>query len=350
MIEKEVSPNPTNSHDANPSSARLESEAAAAFEAGDFKTSLRAYQRLLDSGAARPDQIETLATLFLETGEPLAAIQAIDRFVDQQAGEIDVRDNTLLARMRFNAACQLGDPEAQLGAAREWLEAMIDEGDKAWSSVLDPGGRDSLEGVFIQPQDQLDWFEYLAHAPRESGLPEQALALIEDFGISHGNDPAVAREAERLLHALGASEAAYRVERNRRTLSPKAKSTQSTAGKESTLNITGWVIAIAGGHPAMRKLIETDLLRAGAKEVREIPPRWEASRSGRDINRLLAGADIAVLIGRHIAHSTVDQIKRGAALSGVPVITSLTASTTGLRRALTVHLVAVRLDKDHGRT
>jgi hypothetical protein len=332
-----------NSRYSDESSDRLETEAVAAFEAGDFETSQSAYLRLFESGAARPDHIEILATLFLEAGDPLAAIDAIDRFLDQQAGEIDVRDNTMLARMRFEAARQIGDPEIQLSAAHEWLEAMIGEGGDA--PVLDPDSRAILEGVFIESLDRLDWFEYLAQAPRESGLPVQALALIEAFGMSHGNDPGVARKAERLLHALGASEAAYRVEHNRRTLSPKPKSAQSKADKEDKLNIAGWIIAIAGGHPAMRKLIETDLMRAGAKEIREIPPRWEGSRSGRDINQLLSGADVAVLIGRQISHSTVDQIKRGATISGVPVITSLTASTSGLRRALAFHLESTRLDK-----
>jgi hypothetical protein len=324
---------------------QLESAAMRLFEEGAFAAARRGFSLLLERGAAKPDHIETLATLLVESGDVDLAMQMLLTYLDQDLPNLDPLARTSLTRVLFELSTQVGEPALRQDAALRWLNAIAEEGDNAWLPLLDPAIRDLLDASFPEPQDELEWFELLAFAPPATGLKDLALGLIEEFGHRHAADSSLAREAERLLHALGAPEAAYRVEQTRRSLAPKKERTTRKPPEDDEFRLNGWVIAIAGGHPAMRQFIRNDLTRAGAKEVREIPPRWEASRSGREIAALLSGVDVAVMIGRHIAHSTVDQVKRGAEQARVPVITSLTVSASGVRRALALHAKSGRLDK-----
>jgi hypothetical protein len=298
-----------------------------------------------DHSFSTSDEIESAAVTLFESGKVDLAIQTLSTYLDQDSPNLDPRARTSLTRLLFELSVQANDLAIRQDAALLWIGAIAGDRDEAWLPILDPSTRSLLDASFPEPRDQLEWIEMLASAPTATGLRVQAFSLIEEFGHRHAADPTLARDAERLLHALGTPEAAYRVEQSRRSLEPKSGKTTRKPHADDDLRLNGWIIGIAGGHPAMRQLIRNDLIRAGAKEVREIPPRWEASRSGREITALLSGVDVAVLIGRHIAHSTVDQVKRGAEQTGVPVITSLTASASSVRRALAIHDQSVRLDK-----
>jgi len=92
---------------------------------------------------------------------------------------------------------------------------------------------------------------------------------------------------------------------------------------------------LAGGHPALRATIERDLLRWGAAEVRAIPSLKEASRSARSVRATVGGTDVVVLLVRQLAHSTESQVRRAAAMTGVPVVVADSAGISGVRRALT---------------
>jgi hypothetical protein len=324
---------------------QLESATMRFFEECDLAAARRGFSRLLEIGAAKPDHIEILATLLVESGDMDLAIETLSTYLDRDSPSLDPHSRTSLTRIHFELSGQVTDPALRQDAALRWLNALAEEGDDAWQPLHDPAIRNLLDVSFPEPQDELEWFELLTFAPPATGLSDQAFGLIEEFGHRHAADSTLAREAERLLHALGLPEAAYRVEESRRSTAPKTDKAKRKPLADDELRLNGWIIAIAGGHPAMRQLIRNDLTRAGAKEVREIPPRWEASRSGREITALLSGVEVAVLIGRHIAHSTVDQVKRGAEQTGVPVITSLTASASGVRRALALHAQSGRLDK-----
>jgi hypothetical protein len=292
-----------------------------------------------------PWSVETEALRLFAAGESEAAFQMVARYLDELWDKLDPRTRSTLSRLQFDIAEQLPDATLRREAARQWLEAIADDEESAWLPLLEPSVRATLEDSFVEPSDQLELLELLSFAPASTGLSDEAATLIEDFGYSHATDPVLSREAERLLHALGNPEAAYRVEHTRRAASPRTAKPAHKRDEQAEIRFTGLTIAIAGGHPALRRAIQNDLKRAGAKDIREIPPRWEASRQGREIVALLAGVDIAVLIGRHIAHSTVDQVKRGASLAGIPVLASHTASASGVRKALEEHLKSRRLDK-----
>jgi hypothetical protein len=292
-----------------------------------------------------PLSVETEALRLFAAGESEAAFQMIARYIDDRWYILDPNTRSVLARLQFDIAEQLPDAAVRREAARQWLEAIADDDETAWLPLLEPSVRATLEQSFGEPSDQLELLEFLSFAPASIGLSDEAVTFIEDFGYSHVTESELSREAERLLHALGNPEAAYRVEHARRAAIPRTSKPERKRDEKAEIRLTGLIIAIAGGHPALRRAIQNDLKRAGAKEIREIPPRWEASRQGREIVALLAGVDIAVLIGRHIAHSTVDQVKRGASLAGIPVLASHTASASGVRRALEEHLKSRRLDK-----
>jgi hypothetical protein len=292
-----------------------------------------------------PSSVETEALRLFAADESEAAFQMVARYIDDRWNFLDPKARSVLSRLQFDIAEQLPDAAARREAARQWLEAISDDDETAWLPLLEPSVRAILEQLFVEPSDRLELLEFLSFAPTSTGLSDEAVTLIEDFGYSHATDPKFSREAQRLLHALGHREAAYRVEHARRAAIPRTAEPARKRDEQAEIRLTGLNIAIAGGHPALRRAIQNDLKRAGAKEIREIPPRWEGSRQGREIVALLAGVDIAVLIGRHIAHSTVDQVKRGASLAGIPVLPSHTASAAGVRRALEEHLKSRRLDK-----
>jgi hypothetical protein len=76
------------------------------------------------------------------------------------------------------------------------------------------------------------------------------------------------------------------------------------------------------------------LIRSGVERVQSIPSAKEASRTGRDVQAVLAGSDVVVLLVRQLAHSTSDQVRRAAARAGVPAIMAESAGINGVRRAL----------------
>jgi hypothetical protein len=191
-----------------------------------------------------------------------------------------------------------------------------------------------LEMLPISPSAMLAGYEQQLLAPLETGLRERALVLIEALGH---RDASMARDAERLLHAAGAAKAAYRVERERRGVRPP-----QIVALDREASVAGLVIAVAGGHPRLRKMIRRDLTRIGISDFREIPAAFEANLGGRDVAAKLNGADLAVMIVRQIAHSTSDQVTSAAAKVGVPVAFAHSASIAGVRREVDAFAAAKR--------
>jgi hypothetical protein len=98
--------------------------------------------------------------------------------------------------------------------------------------------------------------------------------------------------------------------------------------------VAGLTVALAGGYPALRSAIERDLLRSGARAVRQLPSAKEANRAGRDVKATIAGCDVVVVLVRQLAHSTDAQIRRAAAQSGVSVVVAESSGIGGVQRAL----------------
>jgi hypothetical protein len=200
------------------------------------------------------------------------------------------------------------------------LESAAMVGEPAWRSLMLDDRLAEIERVLIAPESLLAGLEQELLAPSELGLPERAVAMIEALGR---RESTVARDAERLLHAAGATDAAYRIERSRKLPRP-ARGPRPEAPPAPRL-----VVAVAGGHPRLRAMIRRDLRE---HRLREIPSKHEASLLGRDVAAKIAGSDLAVVIARQIAHSTSDQVVAAGEKQGVPVAFAPTASIASVRR------------------
>ncbi|MCC6790083.1 MAG: DUF2325 domain-containing protein, partial [Thermomicrobiales bacterium] len=76
------------------------------------------------------------------------------------------------------------------------------------------------------------------------------------------------------------------------------------------------------------------LARSGVARVEVIPSATEGIRSGRDVQGLVSGVDLVVMLVRQVAHSTSEQVKRAARRADVPVAIAETAGIAGVRRAI----------------
>ena len=300
------------------------------FEAGDFATARSVLSRVVRRGPYDADLIALLSDLMVDRGDNGQLRSYYTDLIDRFGSRATPNELLTWERARFDATRDLFNtltPEEQLDSALQLLTAAAVAGE--WTPILTR--RDTLEGIFDSPARRLDLLEQFAYAPAETGLPASAAAEIQAIGHRFAHDPEISRFAERLLHGAGHRDAAYGVERARRTAtSPTAQESAPPGGLDP---FGGVIVLIAGGHPPLRRMVTSDLTRSGALAVREIPSKWEAVRTGRSVRDRMAGSDIAVLIGRQLAHSTADQVRSAAAKLGVPVVRAETAGVQSVRRA-----------------
>lgn len=310
--------------------ATLREYGLARFEVGDFVGARAALADAFTDGARDADIVTVLAGIAADQGDAAAVADLYGELLDRY-GPFEHPIVVLgWERERFDAvrATDATQPSERLmTAALDLLTAAATAGD--WSGVLDR--RDDLETVFATPAGRLDLLEQYTYAPPESGLPASAAAEIEALGHRFAMDTTLARAAERLLHGLGSSDAAYGVERARREATGPGR--LYPARTDDPGDFDGVTVLIAGGHPPLRRMVSADLTRSGAAGVREVPSKWEAVRARRSVRDRMAGSDFAVLIGRQLAHSTADQVRSAAAKLGIPVVRAETAGVGSVRRA-----------------
>ncbi|MGI8474775.1 MAG: hypothetical protein ACR2OO_00100 [Thermomicrobiales bacterium] len=276
----------------------------------------------------------------LETGDDTDDLaDAIEEMLDAGSDDLPLVDRVRWAAALFGL---LGGSEVSLERRRDGamrvLELAAAGGLAAWRLLADGDGIEALERACPEPLDRLAALEQELFAPEEFGVAVRALAMIEQLGVlhAHADDHATAREAERLLHAAGRPEIAYRVEDARRGAAKRRReASPAVAPREAEApQLRGLVVAVAGGHPALRAHIRRDLRRSGVSDLREIPSAHEASRVGREVAATLAGADVVVLLIRQLAHSTSDQVRLAAAKSGTAAIVAPSGGVGTVRRAL----------------
>lgn len=302
----------------------------ARFEANDFAGAREALADAIRHGARDDDTVTVLAGIASDQGDAIAVADLYEELLDRYGpvGHPSVILGWEWARFDAVRALEKTErSERQITVALDLLAAAAMAED--WSHVLDR--RAELESIFVTPTSRLDFLEQLVYAPPETGLPASAAAEIEAIGYRLAPNAALARAAERLLHGLGRTEAAYGVERARRLAAGPDRFPRPRADNPDDLG--GATVVIAGGHPPLRRMVTVDLTQSGADGVREIPSKWEAVRAGRGVRDRMAGSDIAVLIGRQLAHSTADQVRSAAARLGIPVARAETASVASVRRA-----------------
>lgn len=214
------------------------------------------------------------------------------------------------------------------------LESIAAAGDEAWLHLFEGDRAERVERAVMFSPAGVAVLEQLTFAPTELEFRAFAIRRLEELGI-HGSLPRhEVRAIERLLHGSGEREAAYRVERarKRRDRSEEAKG-QAPQLDRPEGRLAGLVVAIAGGHPALRRLIKDELALSHVS-VREIPPAFEATRRERDIVATLNGCDVAILLIGQLAHTTSDQVRSVASRLSVPILVSPRASGGAVQRAL----------------
>ena len=317
---------------APPSAENLRDSGLASFEAGDFAAARTSLLGAVRGGIHDPEIVALLASLISDHDGKLA-LASFYRDVTDRYGAV-VRPDSFLewAIGRYDAI--RAEPSAHESAQQ--VSAAIDvlassAAARSWRAVLDR--RTDLEAVLSSPSQRLDLLEQLVYAPQSTGLPASAAAEIEALGHRAviQADLEQARAAERLLHGIRHSAAAYRIEgARRRAILPPAESTKDRSIEGA---FDGLTVLIAGGHPPLRRMVSIDFTRSGATGIREVPSKWEAVQSGRSVQDRMAGSDLAVLIGRQLAHSTADQVRTAAARYGVPLARAETAGVGSIRRA-----------------
>lgn len=317
---------------APPSAKTLRDAGLASFEAGDFTAARATLLMAVRGGVHDPEIVSLLASLisdydgnhalarfYQDVTDRYAAMVGPDSFLEWSIGRYDAIRAEPSAHEASQQATAAIDLLASSAAARSW-HAVIDR-------------RSDLELVLSTPAQRLDLLEQLVYAPQSTGLPASAAAEIEAIGhraVAQG-ELEQARAAERLLHGIRHAAAAYRIERARRraTLAQAEDATDRSLDGE----FDGLTVLIAGGHPPLRRMVSIDFTRSGASGIREVPSKWEAVQSGRSVQDRMAGSDLAVLIGRQLAHSTADQVRTAAARYGVPLARAETAGVGSIRRA-----------------
>jgi hypothetical protein len=220
------------------------------------------------------------------------------------------------------------DRRVQAAAGVDLLSVLDDY---AWDMVLRTSRIDDLRRLIDEPELGLDLIELLTYAP-DAGIHDFATAQLEAIGMQRVLRGEDARSIERLLHAAGARDGAYRLESARKH--PAAHEPADRIGRHGVgATLPYRAVAIVGGHSQLRASAAAVLDGYGVRVV-SIPSSQEAVRRERAIMQSLQGCDLAMLLVRQITHSTSDQVRKAAERLGVPVLFSNAASAVAIERQL----------------
>lgn len=229
------------------------------------------------------------------------------------------------------AQISANDPSLLQEVAAELLSATIEAGAPGWEAVRYSSRQHAIERLARETRSGIELLELMTYAP-DAGLRSFGLSYIETEGMRELERGEDSRSHERLLHAVGASEGAYRLEARRK----QRQFTDAIRGSDVVLEsgATGpRVVAIAGGHAQLRTTAAALLQRHEVRVV-PIPSSREAVRRERNVQHLMQGCDLAILLVRQITHSTSDQVRKAAEKLGVPVLYSNALSAGAIERQL----------------
>lgn len=261
------------------------------------------------------------------------------RELAETSASLERRADTLepLDRFRYSllffdlALVSTENQDTQVASAAALLTGAIEAGAPAWTAIRSSNRLNEIERLALDGADGLELLELLAYAPDE-GMRGFAVSQIESAGMRALDNGIDTRRFERLLHAIGASGDAYRLEaarKQRTALSSEEKGDESTQREPPAFR----VVALAGGHAQLRVTAARLLQRHGVVTV-QIPSSREAVRRERDIVGLLQGCDLVLVLVRQITHSTSDQVRKASARTGVPLIYSNALSAVAIERQL----------------
>ncbi len=278
---------------------------------------------------------EALGEALLDVAGPgdfAAAFENARSTIGRLAQELDAGERLRFRLVLFDVGLvSMSRPRLALDLAVDLLTAVIDAGEPGWQAIRDTSRRGEVEQLATGDDAGSELLELLAYSP-DAGIRNFAISRLVSAGLRSIDAGQDSRRFERLLHGIGASAQAYRVERLR-----KERAGWSVANRTPEApQLPGppyEVVAIAGGHAQMRATAASLLGQHGVSVV-PIPSSGEAVRRERDILRSVQGCDVVLLLVRQITHSTSDQVRKAAERLGVPVIFSGAASAVAIERQL----------------
>ena len=311
-------------HDHTLADARL------AFERSETERALVLVRPLAMSGPLPPDARDMLDLLLPTVADP-SLVWAV---LDHNGEAMTMLERARWLARRFDAEDLTSRADVR-DAALDLLAAATMAGTAGWLLVQEPDRRGAIDRALPGPDDQIDTLEQEIAAPPETGLPAQAIGRAIALGrqVIQSRRPDLVREVERILHAVGEPGLAYSLESERKRLGPERR-TRRPNGPDRSAFGPRLLVVIAGGHPTLRAMIRSDLERLDLATTRDFPSAWEGSRVGRHARDTLAGADLAVIIRRQIAHSTSNQIATAAQALAVPIVRAETPTISAVRRAV----------------
>jgi hypothetical protein len=298
---------------------------------GDFDLARERFRLLVTETPDDLEAVSVLHQLYIDQSRWSDAVDLLTATIERMEPSWEPREQFPWRTALFEAAIQAEPVERLTDLAAAIFETAAAGSSELWDRLLSGKLRAEIEPLLTQAETAMPILEQWLFAPDATGLRGEALARIEAIGSGYGADPDSVRAAERLLHAAGEREAAYRVERAHAASNLAHPRTPSAADAPAArgLNLT-----LVGGHPALRSMSRRDLLGDGARNIREIPSAWEGARVERSIVATMSGSDLAVVIARQVAHATSDQVRKVGQRIGVPIEIAQAASVGSIRRAV----------------
>jgi hypothetical protein len=286
------------------------------------------------AGDGAPDP-ESLAEVLLDA----AAMGTFEPELDRVRAGIEDRQDALDPQEMFRyrllffdvAMVSTDDARVRHETALGLLNGAVQAGEPAWEAIRISSRLDDVERLASGGGSGIELLELLAYSPA-AGMRAYAVSQIESAGLRALDAGGDSRTFERLLHAIGASADAYRLESARKQRMASNPGDDEGAGADPPAPDFR-VIGIVGGHAQLRGTAARLLERHGVETV-SIPSSLEAVRRERDIVHLLQGCDLAMLLVRQITHSTSDQVRKAAEKLGIPVIFSNALSAVAIERQL----------------
>lgn len=301
---------------------------AAAIDASDFAVARALILDRLTSGAIAELDAAAIDLLADTWPDPDPIRTALLTALDGDLDGIAPLDCLSLAGSLLTLTANSGNRDDDSRDAALLLLSLVSaQGASGWTWLIERDLLPAIDRSVGSSIERIAFLELLTDAPADTGLRATAIVQLEALGFANLASPRRVREIEIALHAAGASDAAYRLE----AASESGDHRPRHAVRRDPL--AGHSIVLAGGSSALRRRAERALRGLGASAVRAIPSSNEATRSGREIDAVVAGCDLAILVVRFLTHSTSDQVRAAAQRAGIPTVIAGTPTVSSICRA-----------------
>lgn len=318
------------------------------YEAGRY---LQAYHE------AHPGDVEvTRVLLDIYEDQPELRARFADRFVLALEREDEIKEAADIFRIRAEALAAVGAPQHE-SALADAVEALLlaRREEEALTLVLDherDRGRD--------PDLHLDLLSLL-EAARSPEVRDDVADAYMKVGLDEiermpKHDPDLLQDVAQRLFVLDRGrydelKEHYEAELQDLVAQPEALvgSVPERLTDPEPVSLGGLSVLVVGGSPAVRRRVR-ETLRSQYKvgSVADVPSKWEANRSQKNLRDKVRRADIIVLVTSCLAHSTQETIEaaQGAGDIGPRAVYPAGRGHTSILRAILDHVRQQRAGKE----